>query len=112
MKISNFENQNAEFRSIFLRRWADSLGRKRPMFFVNIPFAIGWFILCRATTFWEVCFAFVMFGLAIGFMQSSVANYVGEIWFEPFSSFESKSNTFFLVEKNLNRLFVVFFSIF
>lgn len=111
MKISNLKIKTPNFDLFSLRRWTDSLGRKRPMIFVNIPFAIGWFMLYRATAFWQVCFAFVMFGLAIGFMQSSVANYVGEIWFEPFSSFKSKSITLKIIQidqlslKHRNKLF-------
>lgn len=58
----------------------DHLGRKRAMIIVNIPYAIGWFLLCRATTIWEIFVGSAMHGFAIGLVGSPVYAYVGEIW--------------------------------
>lgn len=58
----------------------DPLGRKRSMILVNIPFAIGWYMLCQANAVWMVFVGFAMQGLAIGLMEAPVLTYLGEIW--------------------------------
>lgn len=60
--------------------WSDSLGRKRSMIAVNVPFAIAWFMMYNATTVWEIFVANSLMGLAVGLMQSPVITYIGEIW--------------------------------
>lgn len=37
---------------------------------VNIPYAIGFFMLYRATEVWEIFGGFVMLGMAIGLMEA------------------------------------------
>lgn len=46
------------------------MGRKNSMIMVNIPFALGWFMLYRATEVWEIFGGFAMLGMAIGLMEA------------------------------------------
>ncbi|XP_031636109.1 facilitated trehalose transporter Tret1-like [Contarinia nasturtii] len=67
------------FGSILSALITDPLGRKRAMILVNIPFAIGWYMLYRATTVWEIFLGFAMQGLAVGLMEAPIVTYLGEI---------------------------------
>lgn len=58
----------------------DPLGRKRSMILVNIPYFMGWIMLYRASSVFEVFFAFLMLGLAVGLMEAPIVTYLGEIW--------------------------------
>lgn len=61
-------------------RGLDPLGRKRSMILVNIPFIIGWYMLCQASAVWEIYTGFVVLGIAIGLSEAPVITYLGEIW--------------------------------
>lgn len=50
--------------------YKDTMGRKNSMIMVNIPFALGWFMLYRATEVWEIFGGFAMLGMAIGLMEA------------------------------------------
>lgn len=82
---------------MYIFHWTDPLGRKRSMILVNIPFAIGWYMLYRATAVWEIFFGFAMQGLAIGLMEAPIVTYLGEIWWDFLSNLTSYS---FAVWKN------------
>lgn len=53
----------------------ESLGRKLSMQLVNIPFALGWFMLYRADEVWEIFAGFGILGFGIGMMESSIVTY-------------------------------------
>lgn len=50
------------------------------MIVVNIPSAIGWFLMYRAGTLWEIFLGVGLQGFAIGLMEAPILTYVGEIW--------------------------------
>lgn len=52
------------------------------MILVNIPFAIGWFILYSSSEVSHILFGMAVLGVAIGLMEPSMTCYVGEIWYE------------------------------
>ncbi|XP_055302588.1 facilitated trehalose transporter Tret1-like [Sitodiplosis mosellana] len=58
----------------------DSLGRKRSMVLVNIPFALGWFMLHQGDAVWKIFTGCASFGLAAGLMEAPLITYLGEIW--------------------------------
>lgn len=58
---------------------SEPLGRKRAMFFVNIPHVIAWIMMYNAATIGEVFAANVMLGLGVGLMEAPIITYVGEI---------------------------------
>lgn len=55
------------------------LGRKRVMILVNIPLAIGWFILYQATQVWHIFVSISILGISRGLSEVSDFTYVGEI---------------------------------
>lgn len=59
---------------------SDSLGRRRSMMLVNVPYFCAWFMLCQANSIHEIFIGFVMLGLAVGLMEAPVVTYLGEIW--------------------------------
>lgn len=59
---------------------SEPIGRKRAMFFVNIPHIIAWIVLYYATSLEEIFLAQVLLGLGVGLMESPIVTYVGEIW--------------------------------
>lgn len=58
----------------------EPIGRKRAMFFVNVPHVIAWAMLYYSTSLAEVLIAFVFLGLGVGLMEAPIITYVGEIW--------------------------------
>ena len=50
------------------------------MILVNIPFFVGWFILYRATTLWEIFAGFVILGVTVAIVVVPLMNFAGEIW--------------------------------
>lgn len=60
--------------------YADPLGRRRSMMFVNVPFFFGWYMLYQASCINEILIGFVMLGLAVGLLEAPVVTYLGEIW--------------------------------
>lgn len=65
--------------SVFSGWISEPLGRKRAMFFVNIPHAIAWIMMYNATTIGEVFAANVLLGLGVGLSEAPIITYVGEI---------------------------------
>lgn len=57
----------------------ESLGRRRTMIVVNVPFIVAWVLLYRATMIEEIFVAGGLLGLGIGLTESAVIAYVGEI---------------------------------
>ncbi|XP_066905808.1 facilitated trehalose transporter Tret1 isoform X2 [Halyomorpha halys] len=55
------------------------LGRKRSMFYLQIPLFIGWVLPFFAETVWELYIAASIMGIGIGFMQAPIATYIGEV---------------------------------
>ncbi|CAH1390910.1 unnamed protein product [Nezara viridula] len=55
------------------------LGRKRSMFYLQIPLFIAWILPFFAETVWELYIAASIMGLGIGFMQAPIATYIGEV---------------------------------
>ncbi|KAK9508886.1 hypothetical protein O3M35_006338 [Rhynocoris fuscipes] len=55
------------------------LGRKRSMFYLQIPIFIGWILPYFASSVWELYIASSIMGLGIGFMQAPIATYIGEV---------------------------------
>lgn len=47
----------------------DPLGRKKAMFFVNIPHVIAWFLMYQANEVWHIFAANVLLGLGVGFVD-------------------------------------------
>lgn len=58
----------------------EPIGRKKAMFFVNIPHLVAWTLLYYSTTLTEVFVASVLLGLGVGLMEAPIITYVGEIW--------------------------------
>ncbi|XP_031639030.1 facilitated trehalose transporter Tret1-like [Contarinia nasturtii] len=58
----------------------DSLGRKRAMMIVTIPYAIAWFMMYNAGSVAEIFVANSLLGFGIGLMEAPIMTYVGEIW--------------------------------
>lgn len=50
------------------------------MILVNIPFAIGWYMLYQSTEVYEVFGGMAILGMAIGLREAAVITYLGEIW--------------------------------
>lgn len=50
------------------------------MILVNLPLALGWFILYQANSVWAVFLGSVILGLAVGLLESPIYVYLGEIW--------------------------------
>ncbi|XP_031636111.1 sugar transporter ERD6-like 4 [Contarinia nasturtii] len=57
----------------------DPLGRKRAMILVNIPSAIGWFLMYRSKLVWHVFVGMGLQGFSIGLMEAPILIYLGEI---------------------------------
>lgn len=57
----------------------EPIGRKRAMFFVNIPHLVAWTMFYYSTTLGEILIAFALLGFGIGLMESPIVTYVGEI---------------------------------
>lgn len=62
--------------------FVDTLGRKRSMILVNIPYFLGWFVLWHSSSVNEIILGFILLGLAVGLMEAAVVTYLGEIWYE------------------------------
>lgn len=58
----------------------EPIGRKKAMFFVNVPHVIAWTLLYYSSSLTEVLIAFVFLGLGVGLMEAPIITYVGEIW--------------------------------
>lgn len=76
-KIYNNRFPYFSLHYFFFFDFSDPLGRKRSMILVNIPFAIGWFMLYQATTVSEVFIGITFLGLAIGLMEAPIVTYIG-----------------------------------
>lgn len=59
---------------------SDSIGRRKTMMLVNIPFIIAWLMLAHANSVVVVGIAFVMHGIGIGLMFAPCLTYCSEIW--------------------------------
>lgn len=57
----------------------EPIGRKKAMFFVNIPHLFAWTMLYYSTTLAEVFVAHILLGLGVGLMEAPIVTYVGEI---------------------------------
>ncbi|XP_055308983.1 facilitated trehalose transporter Tret1-like [Sitodiplosis mosellana] len=57
----------------------DSLGRKRSMIIVNLPLAIGWFMVYQGDVFWKIISGYALLGLGVGMMEAPLITYLGEI---------------------------------
>ncbi|XP_055687055.1 facilitated trehalose transporter Tret1-like [Lutzomyia longipalpis] len=57
----------------------ERVGRKRAMIFVNFPHIIAWLLLHFATSVEEMYAAAIILGLGVGFMETPVISYIGEI---------------------------------
>lgn len=57
----------------------DPIGRKKAMILVNIPHIIAWSLLHFANSLSIIYLSAVLLGLGVGFMESSIITYVGEI---------------------------------
>ncbi|KAJ9594186.1 hypothetical protein L9F63_014346, partial [Diploptera punctata] len=55
------------------------LGRKRSLILVNIPFLIGWILVCTANSFPQLVTAQVVLGITIGLCEAPLNTYYGEI---------------------------------
>lgn len=57
----------------------EQIGRKRAMMIVNAPHIVAWAMLYVAQSTTELFVASVLLGLGVGFMESPILTYVGEI---------------------------------
>ncbi|GAB0097352.1 facilitated trehalose transporter Tret1 [Sergentomyia squamirostris] len=57
----------------------ERLGRKRAMIVVNFPHIAAWLLLHNASSVTEMYAAAVILGLGVGFMETPVISYIGEI---------------------------------
>jgi MFS family permease len=55
------------------------LGRKRSLILVNIPFLVGWLLICTAYSFEQLVAAEVILGVTIGLCEAPFNTYYGEI---------------------------------
>lgn len=55
------------------------LGRKRSLILVNVPFLVGWLLVCTADTFGQLVAAQVILGVTIGLCEAPLNTYYGEI---------------------------------
>ena len=55
------------------------LGRKRSLILVNVPFLVGWLLVCTANTFEQLAAAQVVLGVTIGLCEAPLNTYYGEI---------------------------------
>lgn len=62
----------------------EPIGRKKAMFFVNVPHLIAWSMLYFSTSITEVLIAIAFLGLGVGLMEARIFTYVGKIWWERF----------------------------
>lgn len=58
----------------------DRMGRKNAMILVNVPHIGAWLLIHYATKISQIYTAAVILGLGIGFMETPVVTYIGEIW--------------------------------
>lgn len=73
----------------------EPIGRKRAMFFVNIPHLVAWTMFYYSTTLGEMWIAFALLGFGIGLMESPIVTYVGEIrYLWPWDETEKKKFNF------------------
>lgn len=63
----------------------EPIGRKKAMFFVNVPHLIAWSMLYFSTSITEVLIAMALLGLGVGLMEAPIFTYVGEVWSDRFS---------------------------
>lgn len=57
----------------------DLLGRKRSLILVNIPFAIAWLVLSRATEVWAIFLSLIILEFSIGVLETIAATFLTEI---------------------------------
>lgn len=50
------------------------------MILVNIPLAIGWFLVYQGDAVWKIFTGCAFLGLSVGLMEASLITYLGEIW--------------------------------
>jgi MFS family permease len=55
------------------------LGRKRFMLLLNIPFLLGWILMCTAPNYGVLCVASVLVGVTIGLTEAPINSYIGEV---------------------------------
>ncbi|XP_055307919.1 solute carrier family 2, facilitated glucose transporter member 8-like, partial [Sitodiplosis mosellana] len=67
------------FGSLLSAFITDSLGRKLSMILVNIPYALGWFMIHQGDAIWKILTGCASFGLGIGLMEAPIITYLGEI---------------------------------
>lgn len=58
----------------------EPIGRRRSVFFLNLPHLAAWLMLYYSTTLNEVFIALALFGLSTGLIEAALITYVGEIW--------------------------------
>lgn len=49
------------------------------MILVNVPFLVGWVLICTANTFGQLVAAQVLLGVTIGLCEAPLNTYYGEI---------------------------------
>lgn len=57
----------------------DSLGRRRAMLIVNVPFIIAWLMMSQATNIVVVFVAYALLGFGVGLAEAPIITYIGEI---------------------------------
>lgn len=55
------------------------LGRKRFMMLLNVPFLLGWILMCTAPNYGMLCVASVLVGVTIGLTEAPINSYIGEV---------------------------------
>ena len=55
------------------------LGRKRSLMLVNIPFVIGWILVCTSHSFAQLLAAQILLGITVGLCEAPLNTYYGEI---------------------------------
>lgn len=55
------------------------LGRKRFMMLLNVPFLLGWVLMCTAPNYAMLCVASVLVGVTIGLTEAPINSYIGEV---------------------------------
>lgn len=81
--------------SIFSGWITEPLGRKKAMFFVNIPHLLAWPMLYFSNSLTEIFIAHALFGFGVGLMEAPIVTYVGEIWYVLFSNVSLHAETIY-----------------
>lgn len=80
------------------------------MILVNIPFALGWYLLWRATEIWEIFCGFAMLGAAIGLMEAGKCHDIELCW--PLTLQQQQHSYSYKTLQLVQNIYSIFFQFF